>query len=427
MTQVLEAEYTYTNDHFAAGMQVAIDSAGRIEAVGRLGRVATRRLARRALLPGFVNAHSHAFQRALRAQGEVFPAGVNDFWTWRESMYALVQRLTHDELREVCRRAFQEMLAAGITTVGEFHYLHHRDAERRDFEFDDVVLDAAKAVGIRIVLLQSFYKMGGFAAPLASGQRRFATPSVSDFWRQVDRLESKLAGDSQSLGIAPHSLRAVPPEDLRELEREARRRGYVCHVHVEEQRREIDDCRRTLGCTPLEWVVENLHVGPHLTIIHGTHARGERLQRYISAGGHVCVCPITEGNLGDGLSDAPAMLAAPNSICIGSDSNIRIDACEELRWLEFVQRLQAERRGICVDQQGRVAERLLRIGTRGGAAALGLNAGAIEPGRDADLIAIDLDHPPLAGATTETLLGSLLLGASGAAVREVCVGGRWVA
>ncbi len=422
-TDVIEADRTWVDGRFASGVRVAIDRDGYIAAVGDLKEPVTHRLADRALLPGMVNVHSHAFQRALRAQGEVFPAGVNDFWTWRESMYALVERLSRKEFRAVCRQAFAEMRAAGYTTVGEFHYFHHDNAKLRDFAMDELVLEAAAEVGIRLVLLQSYYRNGGFGRELYSGQRRFGTPSVSEFWRQFDRLAQRLQTPLQSLGIAPHSLRAVPLDDLRDLRAEALRRGVVCHIHIEEQTKEIEDSIAAVGAAPLEWLVDHLPVDARLTIIHGTHSRGAPLEKFIAAGGNVCLCPITEGNLGDGLADVPAMLTRGDAVCIGSDSNIRIDPAEELRWLEFVQRLRARRRGVCKLPDGRCAEQLLRCGTINGARALGLPTGEIAPGRCADFLTLDLSHPSLAGWTDETLLGSYLFGSGAEVVAETIVGG----
>lgn len=424
-TEIIEAERTWVDSRFAAGVKVAVDRDGYIAAVGSLPHAATRTLPGRALLPGMVNVHSHAFQRALRAQGEVFPAGVNDFWTWRESMYALVERLSRREFRAICRQAFAEMRAAGYTTVGEFHYFHHDDAALRDFAMDELVLEAAAEVGIRLVLLQSYYRTGGFSRELYSGQRRFGTPSVAEFWRHLDRLTPRLDSATQSIGLAPHSLRAVPLDDLRDLRAEGLRRGLVCHIHVEEQTREIEDALAAIGAAPLQWIVDQLPLDGSLTIIHGTHSAGAPLEKFIGAGGNVCLCPITEGNLGDGLADVPAMLARGDAVCIGSDSNIRIDPAEELRWLEFVQRLRARRRGVCKLPDGRCAEQLLRCGTVNGARALAIPTGEIAPGRYADFLTLDLSHPSLAGWTDEMLLGSYLFGSGAGVVRETCVGGAW--
>lgn len=431
--QIIEAEWTWTGQSLEPGVQIAIDDRGRIETVGRFGATATKRLARRALLPGFVNAHSHAFQRGLRGLGETYPTGQGDFWSWREAMYELVLRVTPDELKCLCRRAFDEMLSCGFTTVGEFHYLHHSnigatsgEESAGDFAFDEIVLEAAADAGIRIVLLQSYYKTGAMGMPLAGGQRRFATPDVDAFLRRVDAIAGRLRGDSQTLGLAPHSLRAVPPDDLVRLHRAAVERGLVCHIHVEEQRKEIEESVAVLGRTPLEWLMESVALGPRDTIIHATHSTAQNLRRFIASGANICVCPITEGNLGDGLGDVATMLERPDAVCIGTDSNVRIDAAEELRWLEFVRRLKHERRGICRDETGDAARQLLRCGAENGARALGIPTGRMEAGNWADFAAIDLETPELLGANVESAVTAFLFGGSGAAVREVCVGGRWL-
>jgi formimidoylglutamate deiminase len=431
--QIIEAEWTWTGRTLEPGVQIAIDERGRIESVGHLGAVTTKRLARRALLPGFVNAHSHAFQRGLRGLGETYPVGQGDFWSWREAMYDLVLRVTPAEMKRLCRQAFDEMLSCGFTTVGEFHYLHHSnigatsgDESAGDFAFDEIVLEAAVEAGIRIVLLQSYYKTGAMRKPLAGGQRRFATPDVETFLRHVDATANKLRGDTQSLGLAPHSLRAVPPDDLVRLHRAAVERAQVCHIHVEEQRKEVEESLAALGRTPLEWMLESLGLGPRDTIIHATHSTPDNLRRYIASGANICVCPITEGNLGDGLGDVATMLERADAVCIGTDSNVRIDAAEELRWLEFVRRLKHERRGICRDETGDIGRQLLRCGSENGARALGIRAGRVESGYWADFAAIELESHDLSGANAETAVAAFLFGSSGAAVREVCVGGRWV-
>jgi formimidoylglutamate deiminase len=429
--QIIEADLTYVGDRFMSGVQVIVGGDGCIAEVGVLRRPPTQRLRGRALLPGLVSAHSHAFQRALRGLGETYAAGAGDFWTWRNTLYALVERLTPAELTCVCRQTFDEMLAAGITTVGEFHYLHHADADARDFALDEVVLKAAADAGIRLVLLVAYYRTGGAgpgAAGLSRAQRRFETPSVEEFFAHVDRLTERLDRRTQSLGIAAHSLRAVPPEDVVALYRGAVARGLPFHMHVEEQRREVEEVRAALGVTPLEWVLTNVPLAAEapFTAVHATHSEPGLVRRLLDAGGQVCVCPSTEANLGDGLPDAAGWQGATGRVCIGTDSNVRIDPLEELRWLEYGQRLRLGRRGVLRDAAGSVARRLLACGTRNGAAALGARGGTIESGRPADMIAIDLDHVSLAGWTPETLPEWLVFSSGAAAVREVCVGGVWL-
>ncbi len=431
--QRLTADLIWTGERFAEGLALEVDNAGTITALGPAaeppapGVVLTHR-AGQALLPGFVNAHSHAFQRGLRGRGETFPAGAGDFWSWREAMYGLAGSVSTAELAGLCRQAFAEMRAAGITSVGEFHYLHHAatDPERGgDFAFDEVVLDAARTVGIRLVLLATYYRSGGIGQPLAGGQSRFATPSPAIYWRQLDHLASRLDPTTQSLGAVAHSIRAADPGEIAELHTEAKNRGLPFHMHVEEQPREIADCRAAHGQGPLALLVERLAPGPEFTAVHCTHSRGEALAAYLRNGANVCLCPLTEANLGDGIADLPAMLAAGGHLCLGTDSNARISMLEEARWLEYGQRLARERRGVLRNGQGDNARPLLAAATQGGARALGLPTGVLAPGRPADVVAIDLGAPSLAGTNPESLLAALLLGSGDEVIAATAVGGRW--
>lgn len=442
----IAAELTWTGERFAEGVVVEVGDDGRIAAVdsaadpdgaaGEEGLPAdVERLPRRALLPGFVNAHSHAFQRGLRGRGELFPAGAGSFWSWREEMYALVGALDGERLFDLSLAAFREMRTAGITAVGEFHYLHHEDADAADFVFDEVVLAAAAAAPIRLVLLETYYASGGFGKaggigrPLEGAQRRFATASPAAYWRQMDRLAGRLAGDgTQTLGAVAHSVRAAPPADLAALHAEARRRGLVFHLHLEEQRREIEECVAAHGRRPIELLLA-LDPGPETTAVHCTHSEPGDLARFAAAGGNVCVCPLTEANLGDGIPPLAALLAAEpgalRNLCLGTDSNARISMVEEARWLEYGQRLAGERRGVLAAADGSLAPELLAAATAGGASALGLPAGELAPGHWADLLLLDLDHPDLAGAGAETLLAAFLFGAGNGAIAGTAVGGRW--
>ncbi|MBL8878454.1 MAG: formimidoylglutamate deiminase [Phycisphaerales bacterium] len=423
--QIIEADLTYHDGRFVPHLQVGIDAEGRISGVGKLG-VATRRMTGRALLPGFVNVHSHAFQRALRGFGETFPEGQGDFWSWREAMYKLVQRIDRASMKRLCKLAFEEMLDAGITTVGEFHYLHHHDPNVCDYSLDEIVLHAAAETGIRLVMLASYYRTGGVGAPLTGGQRHFATNGVEDFLRQVDRLARQVDSRTQTIGLAPHSVRAVPLADLRELAAAAKERGWVCHMHVEEQRKEIEEFRAAHEVNPLNWMLDHLDVDERYTIVHGTHSDPEDMVRFVGRGGHVCVCPLTEGNLGDGINNPPAMSARPGRICVGTDSNVRLDMFEEIRWFEFVQRLHREKRGVLRRADGELAGVLLDCATINGASSLALPTGRIEAGRWADLVAVDLTHRTVEGFTAESLAAHLVFGTGRDVIRKVCVGGRWV-
>lgn len=421
---IIEADQTWTGEAFETGIQIRVGEDGRIAEVGRLGLAPTQRLTDRALLPGFVSAHSHAFQRGLRGRGERFPAGSGSFWTWREAMYGLVGSLDLDAFESLCLRTFREMRRAGVTTVGEFHYFHH-GPEEEGFAFDERVLRAASAAGIRIALLEVYYRTGAIGQPLEGPQRRFATPSPAAFWEQMDRLAALLDPRSQTLGASVHSLRAASLDDLREVYDEARRRELVFHIHVEEQLREIDDALAYYGQRPMELLLGTLGTATDVTAVHCTHTRPEDMERFLAAGGTVCICPLTEANLGDGIADLPFLHEHGGAVCLGSDSNARISPLEEMRWLEYAQRLSTQSRGVLRDDEGQVARTLLRAATIAGAEALGVEAGQIAPGTWADLVAIDLTAPTLAGWEPGTLLESLVFGAAEEAIAATCVGGEW--
>jgi formimidoylglutamate deiminase len=318
------------------------------------------------------------------------------------------------------------MRAAGITTVGEFHYVHHRDPDAADYAFDEVVLAAAAEAGIRIAFIQSYYHTGAVGQPLEGPQRRFNSPSPRVYWEQMDRLAARLDPRRETLAASVHSLRAAGVEDLAAIYEEARRRDLPFHIHVEEQEREIEDVIAYYGRRPMALLLETLGTATDLTAVHCTHTDGEEMDRFLSAGGTVCLCPLTEGNLGDGIVNVPRAHPISGAFCLGSDSNARISPIEEMRWLEYAQRLATENRGILRDGEGNVARVLLEAATAGGAGALGVEAGRIEPGLWADFAALDLDSPLIAGWTPETLLESVIFGATEEVVAATCVGGEWV-
>jgi formimidoylglutamate deiminase len=418
----LAAELTWTGAEFEPEVQIAFGPDGRIEAVGALGRADATRLPGIALLPGFVDSHSHAFQRGLRGAGEAFPAGAGSFWTWREAMYALVGSLDRATLKGLSSRAFAEMRDAGITTVGEFHYVHHeRDG---DFALDQSVLEAAADVGIRIVLLYSYYATGAPGRPLEGAQRRFATPSIEQFWRQADRVAASLDPATQTFGVAPHSIRAASPGEIREIHQEAARRGLPFHMHVEEQRREIEESLAAYGATPMAVILDALE-GGGLTAVHCTHTAAQDMERLLGASGIACLCPLTEGNLGDGLPRLVEAHAAGGRLAIGTDSNLRLAMLEEMRWLEYAQRLRGELRGALPDARGNVAPTLLDAATIGGAQAVGVPAGRIARGCWADFAAVRLDAAPLAEVPRERLLEAIVFGAGNEVIAGTYVGGRW--
>ena len=421
--QVIQPELTWTGTSFEPARQIVIDPDGTIAAVEAVSAQATA-WPGRAVLPGMVNAHSHAFQRGLRGRGEVFPTGAGSFWSWRDSMYELVAAMDGAMLYELSRRAFTEMLAAGITTVGEFHYLHH-ESSGGGYALDEVVLRAAADSGIRIVLLNAYYRAGGFDSPLQGAQQRFRTASCDEYWAQMDRLGGLLDRSTQTLGVAAHSIRAVCLDDLAALHGEARQRELVFHMHVEEQPAEIEACVAAYGDRPMAVLNQRLDIDDRFCAVHCTHTAPEDMAGFLAAGGSVCICPLTEANLGDGIPDGRKIGGGGAwGVSLGTDSNLRISFVEEMRLLEYAQRLGRESRGVFVDAAGRCAAALWQAATVNGARALGVNAGALQPGAAADLIVLDLAAPSLAGWTPETLLESFVFGSGAEAIAEVWVGGR---
>jgi formimidoylglutamate deiminase len=322
-------------------------------------------------LPGFVNAHSHAFQRALRGRTEG-----GDFWAWREAMLDLARGLTPGQVREEYAETFREMQAAGYTAVGEFHYLGYEEALAAS--------EAAGEAGIEMVLLHVAYARGGI--------ERFRQESAGEYLREVEGLR----GRGIPVGLAPHSVRACPRDWLEEIGRYREREGLVLHVHADEQPREIEECLAEHGLRPVELLAESGCLGPQTTIVHGTHANERELDLLAASGARVCLCPTTEANLGDGFPPLEAMLECGIPLCIGSDSNVRIDPLEELRELEGIARRQALRRNVVAP------ERLLELGSGGGAAALGLD--------DWPDIEVDLGHPSLRGVARAEAPAALVFG-----------------
>jgi formimidoylglutamate deiminase len=429
--QIFEPDLVYLDHRFVRGARIEITEDGHLGRVGSFEGAPVRRLPNRAIMPGFVSAHSHAFQRGLRGVGDRFPAGEernaedpSGFFAWREAMYALVERLTPELVYATSRRCFAEMRAAGITAVGEFHYVRHADPGER-FVLDEQVVRAAAETGIRLTLINVYYQTGGIGQPLKGGQARFETRSVDEYLAQHDRLEALCRAQGFGVAMCAHSVRAAPLAAIRALHAESVRRGQPFHMHVEEVMAEVKACEAAHGKRPLQLLCDELEVDGRFTAVHCTHSSAEDMRRFGARGGRVCLCPLTEGNLGDGVPDLPAMVQAGAGLCIGTDLNARIAPLEEVRTLEYVQRVADERRGVVRDAHGRTAEPLLAIATLGGAQALGLDAGTIAPGRLADLCALDLSHPTLAGIAPEELPAALVYGCSTEVVAATCVAGRW--
>jgi formimidoylglutamate deiminase len=372
------------------------------------------RLPGRALAPGFVNDHSHAFQRGLRGTVErTEPSHPrDDFWTWRERMYALAGGLTPESMRETSRRCYEEMLSAGYTSVTEFHYVHHHP-DGTPYEDPNALAKAvalaAEDTGIRLLLLPVAYARGGVP--------RFRDASVEAFLQRVDSL-MEWAEDRPlvDVGVAAHSVRAVPRGWLEEVGGYARRDELSIHIHADEQPREIEECQAEHGLRPVELLAQTGFLGPSTTIIHATHADARELDLLSEHGASVCACPTTEGNLGDGFLPAEGILKRNVRLSIGSDSHVRIDPLEELREIETNARRISGHRNVLVPE-GEISPTpwLLRAGW---------NGDGLQPGDTAELIEIDLSHPSIADVEAGDLPSALVFGAGSGVVTGTWVAGK---
>jgi formimidoylglutamate deiminase len=372
-------------------------------------------LPRAALLPGFVNAHSHAFQRGLRGHVQ-YGEGGDSFWTWRERMYALATSLDPDGVEQITARAFEEMLRAGFTTVGEFHYLHHQPDGAPYADPDELalrVVAAAERVGIRLVLLRVAYARAGHGVAENPRQRRFIDRSPDAPLAAVERLRAR----GVHAGLAPHSVRACPADWLRAF---AGFDGPI-HAHVDEQPAEVAASLAEHGRRPLHVFADAGLVHERFTAVHLTHPDDDEIAVLRAAGGAVCACPTTELDLGDGFLPAERFEGVP--VCIGTDSHAQIDPFTELRAIELHTRARLGRRNVLphAPQPDALAARLLACGTEAGARSLGVDAGRIAAGRLADLVAVDLEHPALRDARP---LPAIVFAGHPGVVSGVWVGGR---
>lgn len=375
-------------------------------------------------LPGLSNVHSHGFQRGMAGLSERRGRPDDDFWSWREVMYRFLDRLTPDHIAAITAQAYVEMLETGFTRVGEFHYLHNDVGGGRyadPAETAGAIAAAAQASGIGLTLLPVFYAHGDFGgAPPAPGQRRFLS-DVDGFARLVEASRARLPADAV-LGIAPHSLRAVTPEELAAIIPLVN--GPI-HIHAAEQTKEVEACIAWSGARPVEWLLDNAAVDARWCLIHSTHLTNGECDRLAASGAVAGLCPVTEANLGDGIFPAIRYLEAGGRIGVGTDSNILVDAAGELRGIEYSQRLAHRRRALLAREGASVGRTLFDAAQAGGAQALGVTGG-IAIGRPADIVALDPDHPALAGMADDTLLDAWIFAARHGAVDAVWRGGRKV-
>jgi formimidoylglutamate deiminase len=384
-------------------------------------------LGERLLVPGAVNAHSHAFQRLLRGRTQVASATEDNFWSWREIMYRAAGTLDPEGIRVASRQAFLEMALSGITTVGEFHYLHHAPDGT---PYSDplaaarAVIAAAGDVGIRLCLIRAIYLRGDFDAPPSDLQRRFCDPSLDAACATIDELVT-LETPMVSIAVAAHSVRAVAISDIRAAKE--RYRGRSFHLHVSEHPREVAQCKAATGKTPVALLAQAGVLDKDTTLVHATHLRDGEVQAIAQSGASVCICPSTEADLGDGLGPVRELSDAGVPMALGTDGQTLLSLLEEGRRLEMHARLQHQRRNVVAKAAGdSSAKTCFEAMTVNGARALGIDAGRFAPGSIGDFVTYDLRDPALVGCDDDSLLAALVFSADSRAVRDVCVDGRLI-
>lgn len=429
---VYEIEHLWRPDGFMSPAWVDVDSSGYVTTLGDSPPNVSSERVRGIVVPGVPNLHSHAFQRAMAGLAE-HRVGEDDFWSWREAMYAFVGELTPEDVEAIAFQLYVEMLEAGYTSVGEFHYLHH-DVQGQPYpnptELAERVVSAARRAGIGITLLPVLYAARGFdGSPPHERQRRFA--STPDFIANaVERLSSAWRGDPEvRVGLAPHSLRAVPAEALRDVLASVRSIDATApiHIHIAEQVLEVEDSLRARAMRPVEWLCAHHPIDTRWCLVHATHVTPAEIEAVARSGAVIALCPTTEANLGDGVAPSRSLFEAGIPIGIGSDSHVSVSPTEELRLLEYSQRLTARKRNVLVsDRHPSTGERLFSAVVSGGARALGRPVGPVTAGARADWVVLDPNHPALVGKPLDRVLDAWVFCNHGNPVDAVMVGGRWV-
>ena len=379
------------------------------------------------LLPALSNLHSHSFQRAMAGMTEFRTHGRDSFWTWRKLMYAFLDRLTPDHISAIAAQSFMEMQKVGFAAVGEFHYLHNAQGGqhyKNPAELSHRIMQAAVDTGIGLTHLPVLYTFGDVGEqPLTGGQHRFGN-TYDEYARILEscRVALKFLPDDTTLGIAPHSLRAISPKDLSRIL--ALVPNGPIHIHAAEQTKEVDDVQKVLGARPVEWLLNNFGLNARWCLIHATHMTDVEASMLAQSGAVVGLCPVTEANLGDGIFNSRPFFSSGGSFGIGTDSNVNISMTAELRTCEYAQRLHKRERNVLAPAAGSTGETLYVSAAQGGAQALNRNAGSIAEGKLADLIAIDSNHPRLCALTDTQLIDGLIFAANDTVITDQWSAGR---
>jgi len=436
-TRLYLPDLLYAEGRAHAGLGLLVDGEGRVagqaSAKSITAGVELVRLSGKALIPGLANAHSHTFQRLFRGRAEGRTGAVADtFWTWREQMYRAAGFVSPEDLYDVARATFLEMVTVGVTAVGEFHYLH-RDRDGSAYAepnlLSDTVIAAARSVGLRICLLRTAYFRAGFERAAHEGQRRFYE-LPEEFLTNLEELAARYAGVAGvSVGAAPHSIRAVPLERMVEIAALARDRRMPLHLHISEQVEENAACVAEYGATPVQLIAANGILSPATTLVHAIHLSEAEFAAVAEAGSTICSCPTTERNLGDGIFPADVAWRLGIPVALGTDSQAQIDLLEDARQLEYHLRLRDQHRAIldgASASAGSVGDELLQVASGNGYRALGLAGGQLAKGDAADFFTVDLNDLSLLGVDAESLASQAVFAMARGAVRDVAVQGELI-
>lgn len=428
----LYAENILIGSQWQTDKTISIDDAGIITSI-EAGKALEAKQFDGPVIPGMVNCHSHAFQRAFAGYSEYRGKSEDSFWSWRDIMYRFVAKMTPEDAHRVASFVYVEMLKAGYTSVAEFHYLHHQacGAHYEDpAEMSHQIINAANATGIALTHLPVLYSYAGFGKiPPSKAQGRFIH-STDDYLNLIDLLAKNYSNqDHFQLGIAPHSLRAVSESQLKEIVPHIRaiNNNAPIHIHISEQIQEVNDCLKYFGQRPVEWLLNNHDMDENWCLVHATHLTGSEIKQLAESGGVVGICPLTEANLGDGIFPTAEYLRLGGKFAIGSDSHIGINVAEELRLLEYGQRLSRNQRAVLVeDNCSSVGQYLYRKASKDGAHAIGQNVGEIAVGKRADLVTLNSEHPSLLCKQDSFLLDASIFACSELPVKDVYVAGKLV-
>ena len=433
MTQVWLPDLIYTDRGFESDVALVCD--GTVAELRPADSVSDPiRLKNRALLPGLINAHSHAFQRVIRGRTERRSQHSSDsFWTWREQMYGAANRLSPEDIYVASRMAFLEMALAGITAVGEFHYLHHApDGSRYDDPnlLEREVIRAARDVGLRIALLRVAYARAGYQTESNPQQIRFIESSPDEYLSHLEQLLAapELQDNAAWVGVAPHSVRAVPLDYLKTVVEFANTRGLVVHMHVAEQTAEVAACIEEYRRSPVALLDTEGLLSERFTAVHAIHVTPKAIGALARGRANVCACPTTERNLGDGVVPVDGYFNADVAVSLGTDSQTQIDLLEDARELEYHLRLQHTARNVLAPDndtdESSLARRLFACATTSGATSIGFDGGTLEPDAPADFFTVDLSDPSIAGSSSENLLANIVFSLSRTAIKDVVVDGK---